>query len=104
MMELQAELPEQLLLGDDFGGLELFQEEESSYYDIPDDEQNMLLKRAKSALNVVSGESDDEISESDLIKMELKDKVYNFITEEPDMALKIFKVFLSQDKMEEEKR
>ena len=103
LMELQAELPEQLLLGDDFGGLELFQEEESSYYDIPDDEQNMLLKRAKSALNVVSGESDDEISESDLIKMELKDKVYNFITEEPDMALKIFKVFLSQDKMEEEK-
>ncbi|MGI6370539.1 MAG: flagellar M-ring protein FliF [Ignavibacteria bacterium] len=102
LLELKAELPEQLLLGDEFGGVELFQEEENSYYDIPDDEQSMLLKRAKAALNVASDDEDD-VSESDLIKMELKDKVYNFITQEPEMALKIFKVFLSQDKIEETK-
>jgi len=55
-----------------------------------------LLDRARKALakeQVVA----DEVSEDELIKMELRDKVNAFITDAPDLAIRLFRVFYNQD-------
>ena len=41
-----------------------------------------------------------DIPANDLIKMELREKVHQFITGQPEVAVKILRVFLSQDNEE----
>ncbi len=99
LIVMSEELPEQLLLDGQFiDDMDFFDSEYTDEY-VPHSgggsEHSTLIERAQSALAVA--QPADEISEDEMIRMELKDKVHQFITGQPDTAVKIFRIFISQD-------
>jgi flagellar M-ring protein FliF len=89
---LPTELPDQLLLeGDSFGE----EEEGDDYVDDAGEaiDKDALAARAKAELE---GEP-QELSEESLMKLEIKNKVQDFIEESPQEAIKLLRVFLQQD-------
>ncbi len=90
------ELPEQLLLEGELEEMDIFNDEMEFVGESGRIEDN-LLERARAALASQQASFGGELDESDLIKMELKEKVHQFITGQPEAAVRILRVFLSQD-------
>ena len=93
MLLLPAELPEQLLLegerdDDDFGETAL--DESGKPLD-----KEALAQRAKATLD-----ESPEISEEQMMKLELKDKVQEYLASETDDAVKLVRMFLAEDMSE----
>lgn len=86
LLLLPAELPEQVLL-----------EGETKEEEPPiEEEEDMaaLESMAKAALEEVEPK---EMTEEDLLKLEIKEKVETFLDEQTEQAVKLIKIFLQQD-------
>jgi flagellar M-ring protein FliF len=89
---LPTELPDQLLLeGETFGESEDGDEVVEVSADVID--KDALAARAMAELE----NEPQEMSEESLMKLEIKNKVQDFIEDNPNEALKLLRVFLSQD-------
>jgi flagellar M-ring protein FliF len=98
MLMLPDELPEQILLEDNLlNEMDIFGLNDEEY--IPEqvmETSESLLDRARAAL-VQEQSVLEEVSEAQLIKMELRDKVNAFVIDAPDLAVRLFRVFYNQD-------
>ena len=98
IMTIPDELPEQLFL--DSKLLDEFELDIISTLDeeieAQGEESESLLDRARAAL-AVPEQAPSEMSEDDLIKIELRERVTSFILENTDVAVKLFRIFLHQD-------
>lgn len=89
MLLLPPELPEQLLLdGDLDSGGEGIQEELGE--GMPS--KQALIDKAKAKLD-----ESPELTESVLMKMEIRNKVKNYLNQDTDEAIKLVRLFISQD-------
>ncbi len=94
MMMLPAELPEQLLLeGDRLRGEYDMEEEEEEGAPGGLDKES-LAERARAALDEAEPV---ELSEDALMKLEIKEKVQEFVDEQPVDAVKLIRMFMQQD-------
>lgn len=84
LLLLPAELPEQVLLEGET------KEEEP----IIEEETESLEEMAKAALEEVEPK---EMTEEDMLKLEIKDKVETFLDEQTENAVKLIKILLQQD-------
>jgi hypothetical protein len=94
------ELPEHLFL--DGGLLEEMDIIVDDDAELLDDERSgleadSLLARARAALARDESETVEDVSEDELIKMELRDRITAFIVDSPELALKIFRIFYHQN-------
>lgn len=88
LLLLPADLPEQLLLEGEITSDEEMVEDES------DEDQVSLAERARAALEDTEVK---ELTEEDLMKLEIKDKVQSFIEDQTDDAIKLVRILLAQD-------
>ena len=99
-MLIPDELPEHLFFNE--GLLEEMDiisdtEDELLDYEKTGLEADALLARARAALARDETETVEDISEDELIRMELRDRITAFIVNSPDLALKIFRIFYHQN-------
>ncbi len=89
LLLIPPELPDQLLLEGDKEAQEFKEsiEEEEEF------DKESLATRAKAS---VSGEI-EEMSEDTMMKLELKNKIENFVSENPEEAVKLVRFFIAQD-------
>jgi hypothetical protein len=99
ILTIPDELPEQLFLDE-----KLLDEFELDILSIFEDEvaeqggdKLSLLERAKAALAESEKLETGEVSEDELIRIELRERVSAFISDNTEMALKLFRVLLHQD-------
>lgn len=88
LMLVPAELPEQLLLEGEKEAQEYKEAIEEEEFD-----KESLATRAKASLSA----DVEEISEDTMMKLELKNKVENFVTQNPEEAVKLLRFFIAQD-------
>jgi flagellar M-ring protein FliF len=86
LLLLPAELPEQLLLEGEI-------REEEPQELVEETDMQELEALAKSALDV----EPQEMTEEDMLKLEIKEKVETFLDEQTENAVKLIKIFLQQD-------
>jgi flagellar M-ring protein FliF len=92
LLLLPAELPDQLLLeGEREGGMDFYDGEESEDEEY---DKDMLASRARARLNEPES---NELTENDLMKMELKSKVETYVGDQPMEAVRLIRFLLSQD-------
>jgi len=92
LMLVPAELPNQLLIEGEkpFEDIEPYEEEEEE----EEFDKDSLAYKANASL--AAGESQD-MSENAMMKLELKTKVENFVSEQPAEAVKLVRFIISQD-------
>ncbi|MPN22102.1 hypothetical protein SDC9_169485 [bioreactor metagenome] len=93
------EFPDQLLLEEGlFGDIDIMSGE---FDDMEEPKERIsdaaLLERAKAAVGMEQS-AIMESSEDELMKLELQERVNAFITEAPDVALKLIRVLYNQEK------
>jgi len=98
VLMIPDELPEQIFFGGDlYDETDIISDDIDS---IPDetvyDPMESLLDRAKEALKV-EAKVEEEVSEDQIMKIELRDRITSFITQSPELAIKLFRVFYNQD-------
>jgi hypothetical protein len=97
ILMIPDELPDQLFLsGELFDETDIIAETDDYVPEEIIDASDSILERARAAL-AVEEEVVDEVSEDELMKMELRDRITSFITSSPELALKLFRVFYNQD-------
>lgn len=89
LLLLPAELPEQLML-------ESMQQDEDQYALASEAELDQEALAAKARAELEKAETQD-LSEDQILKIEMKNKIQNFIDEQTEDAVRLVKVFLTQD-------
>ncbi len=89
LLLLPAELPEQLML-------ESMQQDEDQYALASEAELDQEALAAKARAELEKSETQD-LSEEQMLKIEMKNKIQNYIDEQTEDAVRLVKVFLTQD-------
>lgn len=96
ILMIPDDLPEQLFLSSDLiDAIDIVSDMDEGLVDESKDVSDSILERARAAL--AYEEKPDDITEDELMKEELRDKITSFIVQSPDVAVKLFRVFYNQD-------
>lgn len=96
ILMIPDDLPEQLFLNSDLiDELDIVNDMDEGTLPPEESISDSILERARAAL--AYEEVPEDITEDELMKEELRDKITSFIVSSPEVAVKLFRVFYNQD-------